>query len=323
MSEVMLQQTTVPAVKSYFDKFTALWPTVKHLASAPEDHVLKEWAGLGYYARARNLYKCARAITAEYGGVFPDTEEELIKLPGIGPYSAAAITSIAYNKQATVVDGNVERIVARLSALEEPLPQAKKAIKELAKHLYEDIGKRAADMPQALMDLGAMICTPKSPSCGLCPVSAYCTARKSGTQENYPLKAEKVKKPTRTGVVYWLQTTSGEVLVEKRSTERMLGGMMAFPGSNWDNYTGESFNRDLTIENIKNWEQCGQIKHVFTHFTLILDVRKARVSKKNLILNNNQRLVGIKDIGDLGFPSLYKKVSNMVLTFDSSGNRNE
>lgn len=279
----MLQQTTVPAVKSYFERFTALWPTVNDLAAAPEDLILKEWAGLGYYARARNLYKCACAVTKEYGGIFPDTEDELIQLPGIGPYSAAAITSIAYNKQATVVDGNVERIVSRLAALEEPLPQSKKTIKELAVHLYQDIGPRASDMPQALMDLGSMICTPKSPTCGLCPISQYCEARKSGDEEKYPVKSKKAPKPTRIGEVYWLETSSGEILVEKRLNDRMLGGMMALPGSNWDNNASQEEEALSSITHVKNWEECGKIKHVFTHFTLILTVRKARISKKNYI----------------------------------------
>lgn len=312
----MLQQTTVPAVKSYFEKFTELYPDIHHLAQAPEEDILKHWAGLGYYARARNLHKCAKIISEVYGGNFPKTEIDLKKLPGIGDYTASAIIAIAFNKEAVVVDGNVERIIARLARIREPLPKSKAIIKTIAASIYEDIGKKASDLPQSLMDLGSMVCTPKSPKCNICPISYFCEAKNHKDQEKYPVKAIKEAKPTRIGDVYWIETTKGEILIEKRSTNRMLGGMMALPGTDWDKNNAESMgSSDISLfKPDKKPSLIGEVRHSFTHFHLILNVHKARVPIKNLILKENQRLICIKDIDELGFPSLYKKVVKLAIS---------
>lgn len=236
LSEIMLQQTTVPAVKSYFEKFIRLWPTVNDLAVADSDRVMKEWAGLGYYARARNLLKCAETVRTDYDGVFPSNEAALIKLPGIGPYTAAAISSIAFNQEAVVIDGNVDRIVARLFCISTPFPEGKKQVRQWAPLLYKDIGGtgRASDLPQALMDLGAMVCTPKSPSCGLCPVTKWCQGFHRQEASLYPLKKAKEQKETRTGKAYLIRSPDNKILIERRDENRMLGGMTGVPTSEWD-----------------------------------------------------------------------------------------
>lgn len=304
LSEIMLQQTTVPAVKSYFEKFIDLWPTVNNLASADPDRVMHEWAGLGYYARARNLLKCAAEVTNEHCGFFPDNERQLLRLSGIGPYTAAAIVAIAYNKEAVVVDGNVERIVARIFAINIPLPQGKKEITIQAAHLYDGIGKRAADLPQALMDLGSMVCTPKSPKCGLCPVSDFCTGNAEGNAEQFPLREKKQPKPSRSGQVYWIETSKG-IVVEKRPDNRMLGGMIGLPTTDWDVKIPEK--REEPEGRLKG-VKIGEIHHVFTHFALKLDIIKIVGEKSALSLKENQYIMPINGIKGAGFPSLFKKV---------------
>ncbi|HPU16634.1 MAG TPA: A/G-specific adenine glycosylase, partial [Polymorphobacter sp.] len=230
LSEIMLQQTTVASVKGYFELFTTRWPTVAALAAADDADVMQAWAGLGYYARARNLLACGRAVVTDHGGRFPDSEAGLRTLPGIGPYTAAAVAAIAFGAHATVVDGNVERVVARLFAVEAPMPAAKPELHALAAKLTPS--KRSGDYAQAMMDLGATICTPRSPDCGACPVTAGCAALKLQTPTRFPVKAAKVARPTRQGTIYWLRAGDA-VLVTQRPPRGLLGGMRALPTDDW------------------------------------------------------------------------------------------
>ncbi len=230
LSEIMLQQTTVPHATPYFLAFTARWPTVAALAAAPEADVMAAWAGLGYYARARNLIACARRVAGELGSVFPDTEAGLAVLPGVGPYTAAAIAAIAFDAPANVVDGNVERVVARLFAVEAPLPAAKPALRSLAASLVTD--ERPGDWAQALMDLGAMVCTPASPICAICPAAEDCRARAGGAPQTYPRRTAKSERPKRHGAAYLL-TRGDRVALVRRPARGLLGGMLALPTSDW------------------------------------------------------------------------------------------
>lgn len=268
LSEVMLQQTTVAAVKDYFHRFTARWPTVTALAAAPDADVMGEWAGLGYYARARNLLKCARAVVAEHGGQFPTTREGLLTLPGIGPYTASAIAAIAHDEPATVVDGNVERVISRLHRVETPLPAAKPELTSLAAELTPS--SRPGDYAQAIMDLGATICTPRAPACGICPWSQACAARTAGVQADLPRKSPKPGKPTRRGTV-WLGHAKGAFLLERRPERGLLGGMLGIPGDGWDGHGGPA-------PAPADWEEIGEVRHTFTHFHLILMVRTGRLA---------------------------------------------
>jgi A/G-specific adenine glycosylase len=268
LSEVMLQQTTVAAVKDYFHRFTARWPTVGDLAAAPDADVMGEWAGLGYYARARNLLKCARAVVANHGGQFPQTREALMALPGIGPYTASSVAAIAFDLPATVVDGNVERVMARMFRVETPMPSAKPALVALAGKLTPDV--RPGDYAQAVMDLGATICTPRSPACGLCPWLHACAARGAGVEADLPRKSPKAEKPQRHGTV-WLGHRDGELLLERRPDRGLLGGMLGFPGDGWDGAGGSA-----PAE--AQWQDIGEVRHTFTHFHLILRVLVAPVA---------------------------------------------
>jgi A/G-specific adenine glycosylase len=265
LSEVMLQQTTVAAVRDYFMRFTTRWPTVRALADAPDDQVMGEWAGLGYYARARNLLKCARVVADEHDGIFPDSYDALLKLPGIGPYTAAAISAIAFDRPETVLDGNVERVMARLYNIHDPLPGSKPLLKDKAAALTPDT--RPGDYAQAVMDLGATICTPKSPACGICPVRDPCQARAVGTQSELPRKTPKKPKPTRYGHVYISQSDAGALLLERRPDKGLLGGMLGWPGSDWSEAPDESppFEADWQV-------LAGEVRHTFTHFHLILRI---------------------------------------------------
>ncbi len=270
LSEVMLQQTTVAAVRDYFLRFTARWPDVRALAAAPDDQVMAEWAGLGYYARARNLLKCARAVVDQHGGRFPDSHDALLKLPGIGPYTAAAIAAIAFDRPETVLDGNVERVMARLHDIHDPLPKSKPLLKAKAAALTPE--ERPGDYAQAVMDLGATICTPKSPACGICPLRDPCQARAAGTQADLPRKTPKAPKPTRLGHVYIAQRADGAILLERRPETGLLGGMLGFPGSDWAEDAAEAppFPADWTL-------LPAEVRHTFTHFHLILRVWTATV----------------------------------------------
>lgn len=271
LSEIMLQQTTVAAVKAYFLKFTTLWPTVTDLANAADERVMAEWAGLGYYARARNLLKCARVITNDHGGQFPSTREKLLTLPGIGPYTAAAIASIAFDRPETVVDGNVERVMARLHAVRTPLPKAKPELTALADTLTP--ADRPGDYAQAVMDLGATICTPKNPACGICPWRDPCQARTDGIQSELPAKTPKKPKPTRLGIAYLARRTDGAWLLERRPDSGLLGGMLGWPGSDWTEAAPASC---PPVD--ANWrDPGGEVRHTFTHFHLRLSLRVAQV----------------------------------------------
>ncbi len=272
LSEVMLQQTTVPHATPYFLTFTRRWPTVSDLADAPDAEVMAAWAGLGYYARARNLLACARAVAADHGGVFPDTEEGLRALPGVGAYTAAAVAAIAFDRETNVVDGNVERVMARLFAVEAPMPDSKPELKRLAGSLVT--AERPGDWAQALMDLGATVCRPKAPPCDRCPVSAFCAAFARGDQENFPRKTKKADRPRRYGVA-WLLTQGSEVALVRRPPKGLLGGMLALPTSEWrsDPYTDEEARAAAPVA--ADWHDAGEIDHVFTHFALTLRVFRA------------------------------------------------
>jgi A/G-specific adenine glycosylase len=267
LSEVMLQQTTVAAVTAYFHRFTARWPTIQALAAAEDAAVMGEWAGLGYYARARNLLKCARAVVADHDGRFPSTRADLLTLPGIGPYTASAIAAIAFDEPATVVDGNVERVLSRLFQVETPLPKAKPDLTALAERLTPQL--RPGDHAQAVMDLGATICTPRNPACGLCPWRLACRAHAAGVQADLPRKTPKADKPLRCGTL-WLGHGAGGYLMERRPERGLLGGMLGFPGDGWD---GSAHQAPAKAD----WQVIGEVRHTFTHFHLILTVQVARI----------------------------------------------
>jgi A/G-specific adenine glycosylase len=268
LSEVMLQQTTVPHATPYFERFTARWPTVSDLAAAEDGDLMAAWAGLGYYARARNLLACARAVAKDHDGVFPDTEAGLLALPGVGAYTAAAVAAIAFDRPANVVDGNVERVVARLFAVEAPLPAAKPELRRLAGTLVAD--DRPGDWAQALMDLGSTICRPKSPICLMCPIRDYCAGRATGKPERYPVKAKKAAKPHRQGVAWVLRDGQGRVALVRRPDKGLLGGMLGLPTGDWREGL-----LDETPPLVADWRDAGAVEHVFTHFSLSLWVRVA------------------------------------------------
>ncbi|GGB22005.1 A/G-specific adenine glycosylase [Allosediminivita pacifica] len=270
LSEIMLQQTTVAAVKSYYEVFTARWPTVSDLAAARDEDVMAAWAGLGYYARARNLLKCARVVAEEHGGVFPADLDALRALPGVGPYTAAAVGAIAFDLPATVVDGNVERVMSRLHDEHTPLPAAKPILTGYAEALTPD--GRTGDYAQAVMDLGATICSPRNPACGLCPWRRACAAWEAGTQAELPKKTPKKRKPTRLGIVYLARRVDGAWLLERRPDRGLLGGMLGWPGSEW----GEAPQEAPPIR--AEWKEvAGEARHTFTHFHLRLKVMTALV----------------------------------------------
>jgi A/G-specific adenine glycosylase len=307
LSEIMLQQTTVKAVGPYFEKFVARWPDVTALGNASQDDVLRMWAGLGYYSRARNLYACAVAVTREHGGVFPDTEEGLRALPGIGPYTAAAIAAIAFDRHTMPVDGNIERVVSRLYAVEEELPQAKPLIQQLAATLLAN--SRAGDSAQALMDLGASVCTPKKPACSLCPFTEDCTARVLGTQETFPRKAPKKSGTLRRGAAF-VVTRGNELLVRSRPEKGLLGGMTEVPGSDWlagqEDTTAKQQAPDL--KGLSRWQRkVGVVTHVFTHFPLELVVYTAKAEARTRA-PEGMRWVPIATLADEALPNVMRKV---------------
>jgi A/G-specific adenine glycosylase len=268
LSEVMLQQTTVPHATPYFHGFTQRWPTVGDLAAAPDADLMAAWAGLGYYARARNLLACARAVANQHGGVFPDTEAALRALPGVGAYTAAAVAAIAFDREANVVDGNVERVMARLFAVETPVPAARPELARLAGSLVT--ADRPGDWAQALMDLGATVCRPRSPLCLVCPVRDWCAAYATGAPETYPRKLKKADRPHRLGVAYVLRDGHGRVALVQRPAKGLLGGMLGLPTSDWSGTPSDT----PPVE--AEWRDAGAIEHVFTHFSLTLAVRVAK-----------------------------------------------
>ena len=267
----MLQQTTVATVGPYFDRFVARWPDVSALAAASLDEVLQVWQGLGYYARARNLHACARAVVERHGGGFPDDPASLRTLPGVGSYSAAAIAAIAFDRQTAAIDGNVERVVARLHAMSEPLPAAKPRLSALAAALVPE--ERAGDFAQAMMDLGATICTPRRPRCVLCPWRDCCAAAAAGLADTIPARTEKPDRPSRYGVAFWLTRRDGAVLVRRRAENGLLGGMTEIPSTPW---RSEPWTVDRAIEiapAAAEWVPLpGTVRHGFTHFRLELAI---------------------------------------------------
>ncbi len=301
LSEVMLQQTTVAAVREYFRRFVALWPDVHALAAAEEAQVMGEWAGLGYYARARNLTKCAGVVSRDLDGRFPDTREGLLALPGIGPYTAAAIAAIAFDRAETVVDGNVERVMARLHAVEEPLPGSKKRLGQLAADLTP--AARPGDYAQAVMDLGATICTPRRPACGICPWMGDCAARAAGIAADLPRKAPKAAKPVRRGVAYLARRPDGAWLLETRAPEGLLGGMLGWPGSDWAEAVPEHA-PPVAAE----WRDLGEVRHTFTHFHLILALRGAVTEAAP----DRGRFVPAAEIRPSDLPTLMRKAFDMA-----------
>ena len=274
LSEVMLQQTTVAAVKSYFLRFTSLWPTVFDLAAAPLDSVLKEWAGLGYYARARNLHACAKAVVEQHGGMFPTSSAQLQNLPGIGAYTSAAVAAICFDEAVAVLDGNLDRVLARYYALAVPVRDAKD---ELRAALQAAVPERAGDFAQAMMDLGATICAPRTAVCMLCPIQTGCIATKTGDPTFYPVKPTKAERPVRRGHAYVMLDDDGDVYLQSRPEKGLLGGMTEVPGSTW-----EAELPPAKYPIAANWRGHGQIVHVFTHFRLELEVWSAIVPARDL-----------------------------------------
>lgn len=303
LSEVMLQQTTVAAVKPYFAKFTQIWPTVEALAAAPEDDVMAAWAGLGYYSRARNLVKCARAV-AEQGG-FPATEAELRKLPGLGDYTAAAIAAIAFGQRAVVVDANVERVVARLFAIVEPLPKARKAIRAAADTITPDA--RSGDFAQAMMDLGSHVCTTRAPRCLLCPLAEACAGRKAGEPETMPVKPARKAVPERRGTAYWITRGNGsEVWLVTRPASGMLGGMRALPDDGWTSRTDGSGAPPFAGE----WRGLGAVRHGFTHAQLTLEVKAHEAS---VTPQGEGTWWPVSQIGEAGLATLFAKAAQLAI----------
>ncbi|MBI3699342.1 MAG: A/G-specific adenine glycosylase [Afipia sp.] len=307
LSEIMLQQTTVKAVGPYFEKFIARWPSVADLGAASLDDVLRMWAGLGYYSRARNLHACAVSVLRDHGGAFPNTEEALRALPGVGPYTAAAIAAIAFGRRAMPVDGNVERVVSRLFAVEEALPKAKPRIQELAATLLGP--SRAGDSAQALMDLGSSICTPKKPACVLCPLNDGCVAQARGDQETFPRKAPKKTGALRRGAAF-VVTRGNELLVRTRPEKGLLGGMTEVPNSDWlaDQSDRIALKQAPALKTVSRWHRkAGVVTHVFTHFPLELVVYTTRVSARTRA-PDNMRWVKIATLKDEAFPNVMRKV---------------
>jgi A/G-specific adenine glycosylase len=301
LSEIMLQQTTVPHATPYFLDFTRRWPTVIDLAAAQDAQVMAAWAGLGYYARARNLLACARAVASQYGGVFPDTEAGLLALPGVGAYTAAAVAAIAFGRPANVVDGNVERVMARLHAVQPPLPAAKPALKTLAGVLVT--ADRPGDWAQALMDLGATICRPKAPLCERCPIACACAGRIGGEPETFPRRAMKAERPHRRGAAF-LALRDGQVGLVRRPPRGLLGGMLALPTSAWERQVPT-----LEPPFAADWRPSGEVEHVFTHFSLSLTVLKAEApaGDHGLIWTRLDEAVD-------GLPSVFLKALRMGLS---------
>jgi A/G-specific adenine glycosylase len=301
VSEIMLQQTTVPTVIPYFQRFLETWPTVQDLANAPLDDVLHLWQGLGYYSRARNLHKCAKKIVEDFQGIFPEDEALLKKLPGIGDYTAAAIRSIAFNQPSVVIDGNIERVISRLFLINDPLPTSKPIIKTQATKIISH--DHPGDYAQALMDLGSLICTPTSPKCLECPIESHCKA-KGKNPEAYPKRLAKAEKPQRYGSLFWIENDKGEVLIEKRPEKGLLAGLMGFPTTEWTTHkddTGFPFKG--------SWQKMPQpITHTFTHFHLTLEVYKGTTTKKVQGL-----WVKREDFHRYAIPTLMKKAIKLVL----------
>jgi A/G-specific adenine glycosylase len=310
LSEIMLQQTTVGAVIPFYLRFLSRWPNVEALAAAPLDDVLRAWAGLGYYARARNLHRCAKMIVEHHGGRFPSDAAELTRLPGIGDYTAGAIAAIAYGRPEVAVDGNVERVIARFHAVETPLPGAKVQIRERVRDLLPS--DRAGDFAQAMMDLGATLCTPKSPDCLLCPWIFRCRGRALGIAESLPRKAPKRARPIRYGTVFWIERGDGAVLLRRRPEEGLLGGMMEVPSTDW---LLEPADANAAAPLRAEWKKLPRsVEHGFTHFHLILDIWRARtIETGELLSRGDYRWLPPGDLAGEALPSVMRKVVAAVL----------
>lgn len=314
LSEIMLQQTTVVAVAPYFAAFLARWPTVAALAASDLDEVLHAWQGLGYYARARNLHACARVVVERHRGQFPADEAALRALPGVGAYTAAAIAAIAFDKQATAMDGNVERVIARLHAVAAPLPDAKPELRRLAASLTP--ARRPGDYAQAIMDLGATICTPRNPKCVLCPWCEACRARMRGIADSLPARREKAEKPTRRGVAFWAVRRDGAVLLRRRPEKGLLGGMMEVPSTAWreEAWTEEEARVVAPVE--AAWRPlAGVVRHSFTHFNLELAVLRGEVQG----VATEGLWVPLDRLGEHALPNIMKKVVNHAVRTGDRG----
>ena len=310
LSEIMLQQTTVKAVAPYYARFLARFPAVAELAAAPLEDVLKLWAGLGYYARARNLHACAKAVVERYGGTFPGSEEELRTLPGIGAYTAAAIAAIAFDQPASPVDGNIERVIARLFAVEEELPATKPRIRALAESLTPQ--RRAGDFAQAMMDLGATICTPKKPACALCPWMASCAARERGDQESFPRKAEKKTGALRRGAAFVAVRADGFLLARTRPEKGLLGGMTEVPTTDWLREFDDTTALGAAPLKAKWRRALGVVTHTFTHFPLELAVFAASVPARTAA-PAGMRWIPLSGLHGEALPNVMRKVIFHVL----------
>ncbi|KAB2919513.1 MAG: A/G-specific adenine glycosylase [Hyphomicrobiaceae bacterium] len=311
LSEIMLQQTTVGAVIPYYERFLRRWPDVAALAAADLDDVLAAWAGLGYYSRARNLHKCAKLVATEHGGRFPDTPEALGELPGIGPYTAAAIAAIAFGAAAMPVDGNIERVTARLFAAKDALPGAKAKIRRLAQSLTP--AKRAGDFAQAMMDLGATVCTPRRPSCLMCPLERDCAAHAEGIEALLPAKAAKPERPLRVGIAFLALREDGRVLLRRRAEAGLLGGMLEVPSTEWNDILPpiEEALRAAPVR-AEWWAVPGTVTHTFTHFRLEMMVYRAVVPAESSLTfwADPQRCswVARHDLSAQALPSVMRKI---------------
>ena len=306
LSEIMLQQTTVAAVGPYYGDFLARWPDVAALAAAPLDEVLTAWAGLGYYARARNLHRCAQVVAGDLQGIFPDSEAALRELPGIGAYTAAAIAAIAFGRRAVAVDGNVERVVTRLFAVEAPLPAAKAELKRLAGTITPD--SRAGDFAQAMMDLGATVCLPRQPKCLLCPLEAQCRGRAAGVAAELPRRQPKAAKPTRHAVAFWLAGPEGALLLRRRPEKGLLGGMMEVPSTDWRGDPWQAEEAAAAAPLAADWQVLpGLVRHTFTHFHFEVTVWAGTVRRSRLPAGAG-RWVALDALGDEALPTVMRKI---------------
>jgi len=313
LSEIMLQQTTVATVGPYFSRFLERWPTLPDLASADLDEILHGWQGLGYYARARNMHRCANVVATEHQGCFPKTEAELLSLPGIGAYTAAAISAIAFGKPANVVDGNVERVMARFFAVESPLPHSKETLRALSADVApQTVRGRPGDFAQAVMDLGATVCTPRKPKCGFCPWQRSCAAHAAGNQEELPKKIKKVRKPVRQGVAFWVMREDGALLLRRRPEKGLLGGMIEIPSTDWV----EGGWSDIEAQKAAPFKACwvpltGSVRHTFTHFHLELSILATRV--KSTVTCPDAIWATPDRLGEHALPTVMKKIVNSAL----------
>ena len=312
LSEIMLQQTTVATVAAYFKRFTARWPSIADLAAASLDDVLREWAGLGYYARARKLHECARTVAGDLGGRFPSDEARLMALPGIGPYTAGAIAAIAFDRPAVAVDGNVERVIARVFAIETPLPAAKPEIRARALALLPS--ERSGDFAQALMDLGATICAPRRANCLICPLAEHCAGRAQGIADQLPRRAAKKPRPVRHGTAFLARRADGAVLLRRRPEKGLLGGMMEVPSSPWREAAASTADAAPLAA---GWQpHAATVEHTFTHFHLVLAVMTASLPM-DAVAPESARFVAPDRLADEALPSLMKKVLAAVLGPDA------